>query len=65
MALIPYKFLVTAIVQETSPEGTVLRERILDGGGNPVEVFGLDGLRGFADTFGGELARVELDEEDL
>ena len=52
MTLRPYKFQVIAICQELDEDGRVIGERIVAGQNNqPLEVFGCDGLRNFADMF--------------
>lgn len=52
----PYKFLIVAVVQEVDDDGTVIAELRYDRQGHPLEVFGVDGLRVFADSFEQQLA---------
>jgi hypothetical protein len=49
----PYKFLVVAVVQEVNDEGNVVREVTSE---QPVAVFGVDGLKRFAENFELDLA---------
>jgi hypothetical protein len=44
----PYKFLVVAVIQEIDDEGIVVQELQAQ---EPTAVFGIDGLRKFADEF--------------
>lgn len=47
MALRPYKFQVVAVVQETDPDGNVIREQVSE----PVLLYGCDALKAWADSF--------------
>lgn len=49
----PYKFLVVPVIQEVDEDGNVIQEMSTQ---EPVTVFGLDGLRRYADTFELDLA---------
>lgn len=49
----PYKFLIVPVIQEVDEEGNVIQELQPE---QPVTVFGVDGLRQFADTFELDLA---------
>lgn len=51
----PYKFIVQAVVQSVDDEGIVVGEQ----SSNPVELFGCDGLREWADGFTSALAKAE------
>jgi hypothetical protein len=53
MSLRPYKFLVVPVIQELDDDGNVVRELSSE---QPQTVFGVDGLRRFADTFELDLA---------
>ena len=61
MTLRPYKFQIVPVVQEIDADGNVVGEQTLasTAGGQPVTVFGLDGLRAFADTFQARLEQAE------
>jgi hypothetical protein len=52
MSYRPYKFLVVPVVQEVDDEGMVVQELQPE---QPVSVFGIEGLRRFADTFENDL----------
>jgi hypothetical protein len=54
----PYKFLVVAVIQEVDDDGVVVRELQAQ---EPTAVFGLDGLRKFADEFKIEEPTNQLD----
>jgi hypothetical protein len=54
----PYKFQIVAVCQQVE-DGQVVGEQIVAGpDGQPLVVYGLDGLREFADTFQAKLADV-------
>lgn len=49
----PYKFLIVPVIQDVDEDGNVVQELSAE---NPTTVFGIDGLRRFADTFELDLA---------
>jgi len=49
----PYKFLITAIIQEVDDEGRIVQELSTE---QPAVAFGVDGLQRYAETFEMELA---------
>jgi hypothetical protein len=49
----PYKFLVVPVIQEVDEDGTVVQEMMPE---QPQTVYGVEGLRNFADTFEVNLA---------
>jgi hypothetical protein len=51
----PYKFQIVAVCQRVE-DGAVVGEELVTGkDGQPVAVFGVDGLRAFADSFEDQL----------
>ena len=59
LSLRPYKFLIVAVVQKVE-NGEVVRELVAE---TPTSVFGVEGLRRFADEFERDLA-IEEGEPD-
>lgn len=58
----PYKFQIVAICQEVNADGDVIAERpVASAEGQPVEVFGVNGLREFAETFEAKLRASEAE----
>lgn len=56
----PYKFQIVAIVQEVDEDDRVIGERpVTAGNGQPIEVFGVDGLVEFAKGFDARLGNAE------
>lgn len=55
----PYKFLVMPVVQEVDADGTVINEVQPE---QPTAVFGVEGLRTFADGFVESLATARTAE---
>lgn len=53
MSYRPYKFLIVPVIQEVDEDGTVVQEMSPE---QPQTVFGVEGLRVFADTFELDLA---------
>jgi len=49
----PYKFLVMPVIQEIDDDGNVIQEMTPE---QPITVYGVEGLRNFADTFEVNLA---------
>ena len=49
----PYKFLIVPVIQEVDEDGNVTQEMSPE---QPQTVFGVDGLRAFAETFELDLA---------
>ncbi len=61
MSLRPYKFQVIAVCQDVEDE-RVVGERIVSAkDGQPLVVFGVDGLRAFTDSFEQRLREGEND----
>ena len=61
----PYKFQIVAICQEINDDGEVTGEQLIAGDGNqPIAVFGLDGLREFADNFEAKLREVQIGSDN-
>jgi hypothetical protein len=59
----PYKFLVVPVIQEVDEDGNVVQEMSPE---QPQTVFGVEGLRRFADTFELDLAaRTTRKERDV
>lgn len=57
MILRPYKFQVVPVCQKLE-DGKVVGEQIIAAGDQPVTVFGVDGLREFAEGFEAKLAEL-------
>jgi len=53
MSYRPYKFLVVPVIQEVDDDGNVTQEMAPE---QPTTVFGVEGLRRFADGFEADLA---------
>lgn len=65
MSLRPYKFQVVAVCQRLE-DGEVTGEEIVAGTeGQPLVVFGIDGLRGFAEGFEERLAVAEAAKNEV
>ena len=56
-----YKFQIVVICQEVGDDDAVVGERLITGkDGQPVVVFGMHGLREFADTLEANVAAAQL-----
>lgn len=53
MSFRPYKFLIIPVIQEVDEDGNVIQEMSPE---QPHTVFGIDGLRSFAETYELDLA---------
>lgn len=59
MILRPYKFLVVAVVQQVEDD-EVVGEQQIAAQGQPVEVFGVEALKRWADNFLASLTEEQL-----
>lgn len=55
MQLRPYKFQIVSVCQVVDDDGKVVGEQVVAGKDGPLNVFGMDGLREFTDSFEAKL----------
>lgn len=59
MSLRPYKFQIVAVCQQVEDDGVVGEQVVGGPDGQPVTVFGVDGLHAFADSFEQKLKEAD------